>query len=35
MPITFSVRIAFDATGHLSADGIVVQLPGCTPDIAC
>ena len=33
MPITFSVRIAFDSTGHLSTDGIVVQLPGCNTDI--
>jgi hypothetical protein len=33
MPITFSVRIAFDSTGHLSTDGIVVQLPGCSTDI--
>jgi hypothetical protein len=34
MPITFSVRIAFDATGHLSTQGIVVQLE-CTHDIGC
>jgi hypothetical protein len=33
MPITFSVRIAFDSAGHLSTDGIVVQLPGCNTDI--
>jgi len=33
MPITFSVRIAFDSAGHLLTDGIVVQFPGCNTDI--
>jgi hypothetical protein len=31
--ITFSVRIAFDASGHLSTEGAVVQLPGCSVDV--
>jgi hypothetical protein len=35
MPITFAVRIAFDASGHVSTEGTVVQLPGCTRDVAC
>lgn len=33
MPITFSVRVAFDASGHLSVEGTVVQLPGCSLDV--
>ena len=33
MPITFSVRIAFDASGRLSTEGVVVQLPGCSLDV--
>jgi len=33
MPITFAVRIAFDATGHLSTEGTIVQLPGCSFDV--
>ena len=33
MPIAFEVQIAFDATGHLSTDGTIVRVEGCTTDL--
>ena len=35
MPITFVVRLAFDESGHLSADGTTVGLAECTHDLGC